>query len=369
LKVCLVSSFYPPYFGGIETYTRNLAKNLVKLGNEVTVYCSAKPMRPGFYREEGVNIRRMRAPVEIYGTPIAVSSVEILQDKFDIIHCNFPNPYFTAIFAVSLKLRRLPGVLTYHNDLTPVTPNAKRLAEIHDRMSVHMGMYSKFIATTQKTVDGSKILGRYPDRVVVIPHGVDTGRFVERPGAKAQLGLEGKKVVLFVGNLAHPWHVYKGLDILIDAFRKSAVPGSVLLVVGGGALLEKYRVECAGIKDIVFAGQVPNEQLPLYYSASDVFVLPSRVESFGLVLLEAMSCGRPVIGSDTGGIPSIIEHGKNGLLFDSGNVKSLSYSLSLLLNDDSLRSRIALEAFRYARTRDWCGVAERVQDIYREVAA
>lgn len=377
MKVCLVNSFYPPFIGGAETYASNLAKGLTACGNKVTVYCASTPLDPGEYMEEGIRVRRMRAPLRLYGTPIAVSPINLFAEDYDVIHCNFPSPYLASLFSYFSSLRRIPAVLTWHNDLPPVTSPAGLLVKLHNMTSsAYLRRFKRIIATTRVYAEGSPILSRWRDRVVVIHNGVDTGRFKpSNDGSKVRErhGLDGKKVVLFVGALTR-WHAYKGLDNLIRAFSTVAGkdPDARLLVVGGGELAAANAelAKSLGIwNKVTFAGTVPDALLPSYYAACDLFVLPSRdrSEGYGLALLEAMATGKPVIGSQVGGIPEVINNGVTGLLVSPNQPVELATAILALLSDGRRRLSLGAKARQYAEENDWRRVAAAVAVLYGEI--
>jgi glycosyltransferase involved in cell wall biosynthesis len=322
----------------------------------------------------------MRAPIRLYGTPIAVLPRNLLAEDYDIIHCNFPSPYFAALFALFSKVKGIPAVLTWHNDLPPVSSAAGTLVRLHDVISpLYLGQYTKIIATTPSYARKSRTLARYQRRVVVIPHGVDTARFnpsVEGDSVRLTNGLsENTKVVLFVGALTR-WHYYKGHDVLINAFRIVAneIDDSHLIVVGGGELV-RGSVTLANDLGLeghtTFTGSVSEESLPKYYASCDLLVLPSRDESegYGLVILEAMAAGKPVVGSRVGGIPSVIRDHETGLLVEPNNPRELAEAIITLLLDDGLRRKMGSAARRFAEEHDWERVTRDVEAVYQEVTA
>ena len=377
MRICMVNTFYPPYVGGAETYVSSLAKELVRRGHLVTVYCADTPSGPGEAFQEGVRVKRMRTPFMFYGTPIAVFPGDFLRGDYDVIHCNFPNPYFTAVSAWVSRMRGTPAVLTWHNDLPPVTWAARVLVGLHDRLADgYLGVYERVIATTEAYARSSRVLRRHAGRVRVIPNGVDTGRFhpgVDGGWVRVRYGLEGCTVALFVGALTR-WHGYKGVDVLLRAFQLASRRREELrlLVVGGGSLLEAYRRQAdeLGLSGrVVFTGFVESDVLPLYYGACDFLVLPSRdrSEGFGLVLLEAMSSGRPVIGSRVGGLVDVVQAGGTGLLVEPNEPEVLADAV-LALCDDETRARMAAAARPFAELYDWASIAARVESLYREIA-
>lgn len=374
MKICLVNSFYPPWIGGAERYVSSLSRELVKRGNDVTVYCSGRPLSAGESLEDGVRIRRMSTPMLWYGTPLVVFPRNFFSEKYDVIHANFPSPFTASMSAWNSELRSIPSVLTWHNDLPAVTAGAGVLVKLHASLSlIYLNQFRRIIATTQIYAQRSVSLRRYADKVVVIPNGVDTGRFrpdVSGDRIREEYGLQGLKVVLFVGALTQ-WHAYKGLDVLLKAFRiaRGSLPEAKLLIVGDGEMRGAYQkmTKELGIEDsVIFAGRADDATLPLYYGAADVLVLPSKdsSEGFGLVLLEAMSSGKAVIGSLVGGIPEVITDEENGLLVEPLDPAELSKAIVRLCTDDSERTRMGASGRRFAESRDWRAVAEKVETLY-----
>jgi glycosyltransferase involved in cell wall biosynthesis len=376
LKICLVNSYYYPWIGGAETYARNLAENLVKRGHEVTVYCSERPIESGESSINGVRVVRMRTPAAFYGTPLALFPSKIIADKYDVIHSNFPSPYLAAASACLARLKSTPATLTWHNDLPPVTSSVAFIVKLHDLISgSYLSTYKKIIATTKIYSRNSETLRRYQNKVVVIQNGVDTKRFnpkVNGTPIREKFGLGGSKVMLFVGVFTR-WHAYKGLDVLLEAFKiaRQDINSTKLLIVGGGEMIEHYKSIARDLRlsnDVVFAGRVEDDELPPYYAACDFAILPSRdsSEGFGLVLLEAMACGKPVIGSRVGGIPEIISDGENGFLVRPNNAKELATAISSMLDEDT-RRRLASNARKFAESRDWEIVAIKVENLYLSI--
>ena len=374
MRVCRVNSFYPPYVGGAETYVSNLARNLVALGHDVTVYCGDRPLAPGISYDGKVKVVRMRVPLSFYGTPLASFPASFASGHFDLVHCNFPNPYFTAISGAVSRFEGIPAVLTYHNDLPAVTSAASTLVGLNDIASVaYLAPYSKIIATTRVYARSSKILRREWRRVEVIPNGVDTKRFnpdIECEWVKKKYNLKGYKTLLFVGELT-TWHTYKGLEVLLQALATASkgYERLKLLVVGDGNLRGHYQKLASqlGVGDrTVFAGHVDDGVLPAYYAASDVAVLPSKdaSEGFGIVLLEAMACRKAVIGTRVGGIPEVIKDRETGLLVEPINAGALAHSILELIQGDDLRTSLGRNGRTLAEKRDWRIIARRTEAVY-----
>jgi glycosyltransferase involved in cell wall biosynthesis len=209
----------------------------------------------------------------------------------------------------------------------------------------------------------------------VIQNGVDTKNFnpeVDGGVVREKYNISGSKVLLFVGALTR-WHGYKGLDVLLNALPSVKELLQIkLIVVGDGPMKAFYEgiVSRNHLQDsVIFAGRVEDSILPYYYAASDLLVLPSKdsSEGFGLVLLEAMACGKAVIGSRVGGVVEVIRDGENGLLVDPNNFELLSYNIVALLKDDATRDRMGRNGRAFAELHDWSRVAEKVEHIYGEL--
>lgn len=374
----MVNTFYPPYAGGTETYVSSISRWLVKAGNRVTVYCAQNPCKEGESFDHGVRVVRMANHARFYGTPLAFFPREIFKEEFDVIHCNFPNPYFSAFSAVLSKLRGTPSVLTWHNDLPGVTPAASVIVGVHEIVSMtYLRRFARIIATTGIYAQTSTTLRRFKERLVVIPNGVDTIRFNpgnDGSGVRSELGVGSDDVlVAFVGALTR-WHVYKGLEIALAAMREvlRLKQNVKLVVVGGGELLDSYQKEASrlGVSDrVIFAGHVTDEMLPQYYAACDLLVLPSKNESegYGLVLLEAMASGKPVVASGVGGISDVVHNDENGILIRPNDAMALSDAVCFLASNREARERMGRNGRVFAELRDWNLVAEKTARLYREI--
>jgi glycosyltransferase involved in cell wall biosynthesis len=377
VRVTIVNSFFPPWRGGAETCVHNLSSNLWRRGHEVTVICGSPPLSPGVQLENGVKVERLRVIGRLYGTPIMPDlPLALACEKTDMIHANYPSPYIAFLSSVVSGSRKIPSVLTWHNDLPPVTPAARALVLAHDHLvlPLYLPRFSFIIATSEIYAETSLILKARRDRVVVIPNGVDTRRFTPNARSEAvrsELGLGRGKVVLFAGALTR-WHRYKGLDVLIEAMAKvnCKIPHTTLLVVGGGELETEYRQladQLGSASKVVFAGNVPDSILPEYYASSDILVLPSkdRSEGFGLTILEANATGKPAIGTTVGGIPSVIRDGFNGLLVPPNSSDALSGAICRVLGDDDLLKRMGKNGRAFAEQHDWAVVAQQTEDLYK----
>ncbi len=377
MKIHILNTYYPPWRGGAETYTRNLAENLAKLGHEVKVTAAHPPSTPGREVYGRLTVTRLRIVGMFYGVPLTPGLIQdLVSTDADILHVNFPNPYNAAVGALASKIKGVPSVLTWHNDLPPVTRSAGVIVQVHDGFiaPLYLEWYDAIITTTKIYAKDSKILRRCREKVHMIMNGVDCERFrpdVYAEDLRSELNLKDSKTILFVGALTR-WHRYKGLDDLLRAFRILDRTDVRLLVVGGGDLKHEYEnmAQSLRIRDrVVFTGDVPDSLLPKYYALSDVLVLPSkdRSEGFGLTILEANASGVPAIASAVGGIPGILIDGENGVLIPPRDPERLAEAIRRLVDDDAYRSALGRRARELALKHDWRIVASDTERLYLEV--
>jgi D-inositol-3-phosphate glycosyltransferase len=218
-------------------------------------------------------------------------------------------------------------------------------------------------------------------KIEVISPGVDTSHFypIPKDEARKYVGVGQKeKVVLFVGRI----EPLKGLDTLIKAMscQRTANLGRVTLMVIGGdpdASPEVMSEEMARIQQlcddlcmgrmVTFLGKRAQDTLPYYYSAADVLVMPSHYESFGMVALEAMACGTPVIASQVGGLAFLVQDGETGYHVPDQDPEALCDKLLLLLRDSHQRRTMGLRAAEYAKNYAWANIAAQIMDVYKEL--
>jgi D-inositol-3-phosphate glycosyltransferase len=226
-----------------------------------------------------------------------------------------------------------------------------------------------------------KLYGADPGRIRIVPPGVDRSVFYPRAKdeARARLHLANTRLLLFVGRL----QPFKGPDVAIRAVAEASalVPevmrDAILAVVGGSSGLDAHHDEVTrlmelasalGIADrVVFFPPQPHGRLADFYSAADAVLVPSRSESFGLVALEAESCGAPVIGAAAGGLRYVIQDGETGFLVDGHDPALYADRVVRLLSDPDLAARLSRGAIRHAAIFSWDATASDILGVYREV--
>jgi D-inositol-3-phosphate glycosyltransferase len=378
--------------GGMNVYVRELARELGRAGVCVDVFTrSQNPAIPRVVRlADRARVIHLPAGPQ---TPMPrervhahlhefVEGVEAWRAadgvEYDLVHAHY---WLSGVVGLALRDRwGVPLVQMFHT-LAALKNGAGVAAEREPALRVREER--RIVAAADRLVAANAIeragLVTACDadlaRVAVIPCGVDTDLFTpgDAAAARAALGLDGGPLLLYVGRIAP----IKGLDTLLDAvgcLRGAGSPAR-LAVIGGEAdepvegheAHVRRRAAALGLGDAVrFVGAQPQERLRDWYVATDVTVLPSLYESFGMVALEAMACGSPVVASRVGGLPSTVRDGLTGLLVPEGDPCALAETVTRVLGDGALRWRLGREGQRWAARHRWPCVAEA---ICREYAA
>ena len=293
--------------------------------------------------------------------------------SYDVVHSHYwLSAWIGQRFSQNLGI---PHVVTFHTlGLIKMQSRAGEV-EPEERPVVErdaMLTAERIIAFSGHERDAmARLYGAEPERVRLIPCGVDLGKFrpLDQKEVRKQLGLNGEKLLLYVGRV----EPLKGLDLLVEtAAQMEAGEENVrMMVVGGGGpgepetdrvrrLAEERQVD--GIID--FVGRVEHDELPLYYNAADVCVVPSFYESFGLVALESMACGTPVVASRVGGLPTIVHHGHTGYLKSWRCPEAFANSVEMIISSSGLQESMGAAARRRAEMMGWSSVASMVSDEY-----
>jgi D-inositol-3-phosphate glycosyltransferase len=380
--------------GGMNVYVRELSRELGRMGVEVDIFTrSQDPEIPRVVpMAESVRVVHLPAGPE---APLSRTRLHAHLDEFvdgveawriargvdyDLIHAHY---WLSGVAALALRERwSVPTLQMFHTLGDLKNRVARRDADIEP--AVRLEEEARIIASADRLVAASvaerahlvRHAGADPERIAVVPCGVDTELF--SPGdpdaARAALRFSREPLVLYVGRLAP----IKGLETLLDAMALLARRGRAprLVVVGGDADEPRdgheadlhARIARLGIGGLVdFAGPQPQERLRTHYVAADVTVLPSHYESFGMVALEAMACGSPVVASRVGGLTTTVRDGVTGFLVPEGDVGALAGRLETLLGDADLRWRLGREGVRWAAQHRWPCVAEAICREYAQL--
>ncbi|MGH7933298.1 MAG: glycosyltransferase [Candidatus Binataceae bacterium] len=363
-RVLQIGKFYPPHMGGIETHLHALCTELGK-SVAIRVIVANDNRRHAEDIVDGVSVARVGRFINISSAPVCPLMVRrIRASAADIVHLHLPNPAAMLAYLMSGHRGRL--VVTWHSDIVRQRMMRRALQPFQQRL---LWRAAACVATSPNYVESSPALRAHRGQIRVIPYGIPLDRFGRHDCAAiaALRARYGNRIVLSVGRLIY----YKGFEYLIRAMRE--VDGNLLLI-GGGPLQPRLEREALalGVRDrVFFLGEIQNHATAPYYHAADVFVLPSiaRSEAFGIVQLEAMACGTPVVNTRLeSGVPYVSIDGVTGLTVTPCAPAALAAAINRLLGDGALRSSFGAAAAR--RVRDEFSVeimARRMLSLYGEI--
>jgi D-inositol-3-phosphate glycosyltransferase len=388
--------------GGMNVYVRDLARELGRRGIQVDVFTRDQNPEVPQVRSLGPNARVIHLPAgprapydknrvfdhlpEFTENLLEFAHRERVQ--YDLIHSHY---WLSGWVAHELRKRwQVPFVQMFHTlgHMKNAVAGSQPEMESKRRLSVEreiMGWADRLVAASPlEKAQMAWLYGADPARISVIPAGVDVGRFCPIPldVARQKIGLPGdRRLILFVGRI----EPLKGLETLFRALAILAketpcLCDDIYLTVIGGegegteatrgaeeARLRELRQDL-GLNDLVtFLGSKDQDLLPYYYSAAYVVTVPSYYESFGMVAVEAMACGTPVVASKVGGLMYTIQDGLTGLLFPANSPDGLAEKLCLLLDEPDTRDRMGVSARAWAQQFSWHNVADQIVGLYGEV--
>ena len=373
MKIALVSPYDYVHPGGVNNHIVHLAAAFRQLNHDVTVIA---PVARDQAVPDGVStISRSITTVKTGGSDARISfslrassRIKRLleEERFDVVHLHNP---LTPV--VSMNFLR-------HRDVAPDTVMVATLHEYRADKNPLFALADPLIQRWIERLDGRIAVSEvsrsfnntyFPGEYEIIPNGIDLTRF-NHDVQPMQRYASDRPTVLFVGRLEYR----KGFKYLLRAWLwvREAIPNARLLVVGAfdkrrkrGYVLYARRQGIGGVR---FVGQVSESDLPRFYRTADVFVAPSAgFESFGIVLLEAMATGVPVVASDIPGYRTVLDHGVQGLLVEPRHPQALAKAVIDLLRDQDLRTQMGSQGQVKAADYDWPRVAVRVLDFYRRI--
>jgi phosphatidylinositol alpha-mannosyltransferase len=367
MRVGLVSPYDFASPGGVNDHVRHLAQQLNHLGHETRVFAPSSRADVDF---DTARFYRIGSPIAI---PVNDSVARITlsfhlanrvaaiidQERFDVLH--FHEPLMPALPMTMLRMSTTANVGTFH-------------AFSRSNVGYYYGrpLLQPYLAHLHRAIAVSEparafVTRYFPDFPMrVIPNGVDVD--VYRPGLAPIRHLRDDHVnILFLGRLEKR----KGLGDLLRAYNliQSRVPKSRLIVVGDGPLRGRFEAYIARhrLNNVVLAGFVPDSVKPRYYNSADIFCAPATgAESFGIVLLEAMASGLPIVATEVPGYMSVLEPGRDSLTVQPKSWRELGAALVILARDADLRRRMGAYAQEKARRYSWDSVAAEVVEVYQE---
>ena len=389
--------------GGMNVYVAELTRELGREGIHVDVFTRSQDEHvPHVMHNLGYGNRVVHIPagpehplpkpeLAMHLPTFAAEIIQWAADKgihYDLIHSHY---WMSGVAAAILKESwKVPVLQMFHTLGLMKNRIAQSPAEIEGEYRINgerqvMHDVERIVAATQAEVGQLQLLYNVPrEKISIIPPGVDIGRFYPIPvdEAKEVIG-EGKcpRLLLFVGRI----EPLKGIDTLIRALANLRQNGAMehecysLAIIGGepdappedmSAEMARLKTLCRelGLDDlVVFLGKRSQDTLPYYYSASEILIMPSHYESFGMVALEAMACGTPVVASQVGGLAFLVQDGITGYVVPGGDAEALAKTLEKLMKDPALRERLGKQAAEYASFYSWEKIAVRVKTVYEEI--
>ena len=368
LKVGMVSPYDFSHPGGVTEHIRHLSTELRERGASVKVIAPASGELPPELEENGeFDFYRVgRAlPIPANGSIARITLSfhlaryinRILEhERFDLIHLH--EPLMPALPITALRASKTCNVGTFH-------AYAKSSTAYYYSQRLVRRYFRKLHGLVAVSEPARIFASRYFEGSYrVVPNGVDLARFGDAVLPLPELR-DGKVNLLFVGRLEKR----KGLGVLLRAYMqlKTRMPELRLVVVGDGRMRRRYEafIEEHEIPDVTMAGHVSADDLPRYYASADIFCAPNTgKESFGIVLLEGMAAGLPVVATDIDGFAEVITPGRQGILVRRDDPVSLASAIHLLAADPLLRTQLGAEGRRCAAEYSWARVVDQVISVY-----
>jgi D-inositol-3-phosphate glycosyltransferase len=372
--------------GGMNVYVRELARELAKRGHMIDIYTMAHQPQHGppinlgqnvriIHLETGVNEDMPKLAIYDYIQRFACGAEDFRkynQMEYDLIHSHY---WLSGLIGKQLQAWwHIPHLAMFHT--LGAVKNSIGIGEDEPELRIEserevVGSCDRIIASTAREREELiKYYGASPDKITIIPCGVNLDLFkpIDKGIARKELGLDHQKVILFVGRI----EPLKGLEQLLGALNYiEGEEPPVLMIVGGDEhsqgqvqVLQRMAKDLHIEDRVAFVGSVAQEKLPLFYSAADICAIPSYYESFGMVALESLACGTPIVATNVGGMRSIIRHGEIGRIAKDNSPHNLASEISgLLCQREDKDQRVKTRRDRMTEF-GWATIADRILREY-----
>ena len=368
IRVLQVNKLYSPWIGGIETVTQDIAEGLGSAVDMNVLVCQPKG-RGAEETVNGVKVTRAGSLGIYFSMPVSFSFIPKLRKmskNADIIQLHDPNPL--GDLALLLSGYKGKAVVWWHSD---IVKQKKLLFFFKPIMNRFLKRVDRIIVATEGHITSSKYLGKYKEKCAVIPYGIKVDEYLNNPRLPVlteMLTDKSRKKVLFTGRLIY----YKGIEVLVRAFEN--INGAELFIIGTGSEESRMR-ELVSEKNmsgrVHFLGNLPKDRLRAAFADCDFLVLPSvaNSEAFGLVQLEAMVYGKPVINTNLPtGVPLVSVGGKTGVTVPVNDVAALAEAIQKLTDDSALREEYGRNAAERVKQKfDVNKMAESVLSEYKKL--
>lgn len=376
--------------GGMNVYVRELARSLGRRGIGVDIFTRNHPEvgQDRISIGDGVDVVHLdggpiEASLETHHNYLPAFREAIYQYReeqkidYQVVHSHYWLSGWTGLEVA--RSWGVPHVMSFHT-LAQIKSQARAgEGEAPLRSGTERYLMEKSdLVVAFSPHEGQAMASLYgvsTNKIQVVPCGVDLSMFrpISMDDARKSLGLNGERVILWVGRV----EPIKGLELLLKAAANMENRGSLKVLMVGGDVAKDLEIKKLqglakdlGVEGTVeFVGKVEQHLLPFYYSAADVCVVPSHYESFGLVALEAMACGTPVVASRVGGLATLVEHGRTGYLMNGRCPEPLADSLEVILSSPLLQRSMRFAARQRAENMSWERVAENIESLYWELVS
>jgi len=370
MKICIIAPSFPPTLGGAEVGAYELSKKLGK-SNEVIVLTKYKKNTKSIEEKEGIKIMRIFPNTRYYTKSFFLlgflySFLYLRKIKPDICNIHYIIPYGLGSI-IACKLLKIPTVLTIVG------------WDIYDPLVKPRKIYWPFIKYCLKTADHVVSVSNFVKRktkemwynrkdIEVIPYGIDIIKFKPKKTGEIieKYKLKNKKIILAVQRL----HPRKRVSVLIKSFTlvNNKFKNSVLLIVGSGEdqkdleeLVTKLKIK----NNVIFCGEINQTHISPYYSSADIFALHTLHEGLGVVILEAMASGLPIITTKAGGTEDLVKNNENGFLVEINNPEEMSKKILYLLNNFKARIRMSRKSRQVVEERySWDVIANEYKRLF-----
>jgi len=365
MKILQVSKYYYPVIGGVESHLKLLCEDLSKNFKVKVLVSNIKP-KTEIELSNNLEVVKAGSLGRLFSMPLSPAfPLWMGKLKADILHFHHPFPWGMISYFIAKPEGKV--VVTYHSDIVRQKATGALFTPI---LLKFLERADCIIATSPNLIEGSSILRLFKHKCKVIPLGIDIEKFRIRPDEK-KIGFIrnrfGTRIILFVGRFIY----YKGLEYLIGAIPEV---DAHFILIGEGPLEKGLRRKISDLKverKITILRAMSEDEIIPYYYACDLFVLPSiaRSEAFGLVQLEAMACGKPVVSTDLPtGVPFVNLHKQTGLIVPPKNSGAIARAINVLLKNQNLRQKYGENARRRVEenfTKE--KMIERIQEVYNEL--
>ena len=370
-RALITAPYFKPHSGGLEEYSYRIAKGLQEsMGWEVCVATSGRKPDAGTGSFQGVRVHRLPYRLTLSNTPLGFSwrrrlKRVIAAERPDVIIAHAPVPGMIDVTA--RRARKIPFVVTYHyGSMLKGSRLTDPVIRFYESFLLPPIMRkARSVILTSKFAQSTELMRPYAEKSIVINPGIDTGFYPARPPGQA-----GHRIMHVGGLKCGEQHKELLTSLRVTAELKNTYPDVRLMVVGEGNRQDYFvaMAEQLGISlEVEFRGRLSGQDLLAVYQKADVLIVPSSTEAFGMVVVEAMASGLPVVGSTVGGIPEIVADGETGFLVEPGDVAGFARKISRLFDDAALRERFRENGRRDALARDWSARVELTAQFLEDI--